>query len=125
MAKEKYKFKLMPGGRTGEIICQSTEYKVVIGWEISGDKKYDILLAPLWLLEWAEPNGMKIKLEEQIEILHSLRNWLKRKKIKTDIDLPDPLEFDKEECKWIKCYAKRLKDSMFCLEHYNKLLLRK
>ena len=124
MTKDKYKFKLIPGGRAGKIICKSSENEVIIGWEISGAKEYDILLAQLWLQEWKHPKGIKIEIEEQMEILHSLRNWLKRKKIKTDIDLPDPLEFDEEECKWVKCNANRLKGSVFCLEHYDKLLLR-
>jgi hypothetical protein len=118
-------FQMNSSGRSGSITYQSADKKIKVYWEMSGAPEYDILLAPIDLKEWNEPKGVKIQLEMQKDILQKLRKWTKEQKLKTDIDLPNNLEFEEKPCAWMGCNEHRLKGSAYCSGHYDENLLRK
>jgi hypothetical protein len=118
-------FKMNRSGRSGSIIFQKGNNKLEIYWEMSGSSEFDILLAPLDLKEWDEPKGVKIPLEQQLQLLQGLRSWAKKKKMRTDIDLPNDISTEDKPCGWVKCNRNRLKDSAYCNRHYDENLLRK
>jgi hypothetical protein len=112
-------------GRIG-IIRYENEGKILeIEWELSGVKELDILLAPMELNEWKMPTGEKVPRNEQLVILKELRKWLKSKKIRTDIDLSDDIQFENENCRWVNCTNCRIKGKAYCVDHFDEILLRK
>ena len=124
-SKENNEFTMKPSGRSGAIVYQSGVYKIEIEYEMSGSLENDILLAPMDLREWSEPEGSEIPGEKQIEILDKLRSWTNTQKLKTDIDLPLNLDVEDEPCAWSGCNKNRIKDSAYCSIHYDETLLRK
>ncbi len=112
-------------GRCGNITYHEDENSIKIPWEMSGDPQYHILLTPVDLRVWDAPEGIMLPEHKQIELLQELRSWVKGKKIKTDIDLPDGLTVEDARCTWTGCEEKRLKSFMYCKKHYDQSLLKK
>ena len=98
-----YTFTMENTGRSGSIIYVENKNKLVMYWEISGVGKYDILLAPLDLRKWSEPESIKIPPDKQIEILNRLRKWAQDNRIRTDLDSPSNHELDTMSCMWKNC----------------------
>jgi len=116
------KIEIQSHGRYGSVIYQKNSNTIELYWEMSGSKKYAILLAPLDLRKWQDEN--EIPINEQLEILADLRCWLKRENIKTDIDLPEEIELENKVCIHSGCNETRIKNSAYCLRHYNESLLK-
>ena len=72
-----HQFIMNGSGRCGTITYHEGARNIEIYWEMSGTPGYDIAFLPLDLKEWADPKGVKIDKEHQIEILRNLRQWLK------------------------------------------------
>jgi hypothetical protein len=117
------KIEMKSQGRSGFIRFQSDKYLKDIWWEASGVPDKDILLAPLDLQEWDQPKGIKIEKLRQIEIVNELRKWLKIKKIKSNIEIPNEGRTQEGKCEWIQCNEKKLLGIAYCEGHFNQTLL--
>jgi len=117
-------FKLFSKGKAGIIDCKNQSCQINIDYEMSGSSEYDILIAPLDINYWHKPPNIKISSETQLELLSELRNWLSLQKIKSNIDLPNMIEFEKIKCAFGQCKNNRIKGYAYCLRHYNLSLLK-
>jgi len=117
-------FELVQNGRSGEIVYTSNSKCIRFYYEISGTPRFDILLAPINLRELEKPKGEVLSIEMQLEVLTDLRRWLIEKKIKSDIDLPSDISLSNEKCGWNQCNKHRINGKAYCIDHFNKTLLR-
>ena len=88
-----YSFEMLYGGRSGEIVYKEGEKALKIFWEMSGVKELYVLVAPVDLRIWQTPLSEKILYEKQRGILGRFRGWLIKEGLKSDIDLPQKIEF--------------------------------
>ena len=112
-------------GRDGTITYSDLGRSLEIYWEMSGVPQYDILVAPLNLKQWKIPADEAIPRTKQREILEGLRSWLKSQGKRADIDRPSQIEYSSENCVWAGCSQKALRNSAYCLEHFDETLLRR
>lgn len=117
-------FRMNTSGRCGEIECFDQGNVVRIYWEMSGSPKYDLLLAPLNLTSWSTGAKSPIPRSRQREILVALRQWLRSKRLRTDIDIPVNRRTSNEKCRWSGCEQRQLVGLAYCPEHYDESLLR-
>jgi hypothetical protein len=115
-------FNMSVAGRTGEIIYKDSIGTLILPWEMSGTRDYDILLAPLNLNAWTIPKDEKIPLEKQLEILKKLRVWLSSEKYRSDVHLPTN-EISKNKCIKSGCEDFALIGLAYCSRHYSLSLL--
>ena len=112
-------------GRDGNITYSNSGRSLDIYWEISAAPGYDILVAPLDLRRWRVPSDEAIPRAQQREILASFRSWLKSQGTRADIDLPSQIEYSSENCVWVGCGHKALRNSAYCFGHFDETLLRR
>ena len=74
---------------------------------------------------WDKPAGETIPRDKQHRLLSELRDWLKKKRIKTDITLPNIGNNSKQTCSWAGCNKPALKNMMICAEHFDENILTK
>ena len=92
-------------------------------WEISSSfATQPILLAPLNLNRWTTPEGERVPVSKQLEILAQLRDWLSNQGIKSDIDRPSSTTSGKR-CVWAGCTHPQLDGVVHCASHFDMMLL--
>lgn len=111
-------------GRCGIITCNYQNKIFEFEYEMSGSSHYDIIMTPIDLKMLNNQNTVTINEDSKSEILNHLRVWLKSKRIRSDIDLPNKIEFENELCICSECNNNRIKESAYCLRHYDKNLFR-
>lgn len=78
-------FHLKSQGRAGTIYYIDNGKVLEIDYEISGVPQYDLLPYFDNIETWAIPNGEPLQAEQKAEIRQQLLEWLKTKRIKTDL----------------------------------------
>ncbi|MHC4167870.1 MAG: hypothetical protein ACYSWQ_13000 [Planctomycetota bacterium] len=112
-----HQFIMSDSGRCGTITYHEGVRRIEIYWEISGNPDGDIVVWPN-LREWSSPENTTIGKEHQLEILRSLRQWLKNRNKKSNIDLPSEVTTTDKPCIWANCDDRKIKGSPYCLRHY-------
>ena len=59
-------------------------------WEMSGVPEYDLLLWPEGVKEWCYPDKAPVSEAKQEQILSELKIWLRKQRLRSDLDRPDP-----------------------------------
>lgn len=72
-------------GRSGIIYYVDSNKVLEIGFEMSGVSQYDLLLYFDTINAWAIPKGDELTFTEQTTIRNKLLEWLKHKRIKSDL----------------------------------------
>lgn len=116
-------FRMEFSGRCGKLVYTCEERSLDIGREMPGVSRLDILLGPLNLNQWTTPEGLAISESEQIKILHSLRQWLNYKWLRSNIDLPKNQLLSDAICSSAGCSKKTYEGFASCPEHYDLNLL--
>ena len=109
-------------GRSGAIKYQNAGKSLSIGWEMAGTAKYDICIAPVDLRTWAVPKGLEIPIEKQLEILDLLREFLSKKNIRSDIQLPNQ-KLSNDVCMIAGCSSLALEGTAYCPAHFSRNML--
>lgn len=78
-------FHMIEDGRSGTIYYSGSKRMCEIYFELSGVKQYDILVAIDQLNEWFLPEKKLLTADEKKNIEDKLKDWLRRKRIKTDL----------------------------------------
>lgn len=117
-----YSFTYHATGRSGTIMCVCADQSIDIDWEMSGAPEYDILLAPVDLRTWR--SGHSIEREQQRQILQALRRWLLAQRMRADIAAIENPVTSATKCVWSGCQDAALIRSVYCLRHYDEMLLR-
>lgn len=79
-------FHIKNHGRCGIIYYVDNGKVLEIGFEISGGRQYDLLLDFDTLNCWTIPNNTKFAFKEKSTIREKLIQWLKTKRLKTDLE---------------------------------------
>ena len=79
-------FHIKNHGRCGIIYYIDNGKVLEIGFEISGVRQYDLLLDFDTLNCWTIPNNTKFAFKEKSTIREALLQWLKTKRLKTDLE---------------------------------------
>lgn len=121
--KKKGPFQFSREGRCGSIKFNENGFKKELYWEMSGSKDYDILMSPINIKHWDEPQGKDLSEEERLNFLYRLRNYLDSIKFKTDIHFPDNLSISNRKCVWEGCDSLGFDKLSYCKDHYDQLML--
>jgi hypothetical protein len=116
------RFEMSREGRGGHILYQEGERRLHISFETTYDPALDILMAPVNLSRWMTPPGEKVPLSKQREILTQLREWLTKKRIRSDIE-SRPSTDSGQRCIWADCANPQLKGIVHCAYHFDLMLL--
>lgn len=116
-------FQLTREGRCGYIKFEENGFKKDLYWEMSGSKKFDILMSPVNLRYWDEPRGLALSEEERLHFLNKLRNYLDSIKYRSDIHLPSNLTEVNKKCIWKGCKNSGFDKLSYCQEHYDQITI--
>jgi hypothetical protein len=117
-------FELIDSGRTGMVIYRRGRRRIDLDWELLGGPGFNVCFFGVDLRYWwGEPRGEPIPRDQQIQILYKLRSWLKSRRIGSDIELPDKIEFEDRPCIWAGCNEPRMKGVVYCLRHRDENVL--
>ena len=83
-------FTFAPSGRAGYIYFKEDGRMIEFDCEMSGVPEYDILLWPGSVKEWHYPEKSLIPEARQTEILEGLKIWLRKQKLRSDLERPEP-----------------------------------
>jgi hypothetical protein len=110
-------------GRAGLITYSAPPRRLEIHWERSGSPEYDILVVADFR-SWTSDPKVAISEQQQLEILAALREWLRARQLRSDIDLPLDIAEDKEACLSSACERRRISGHAYCRYHYDLSCLR-
>jgi len=112
-------------GRDGYIVYREESKELQIGWELSGSTDCDVSVGPLDFTKWTIPAGERIPEEKQLEILTGFRSWLSKQKLRSNVDLPDPILEESAPCAWQGCSSRKIRTSAYCWHHFDLMCLRR
>jgi hypothetical protein len=111
-------------GRAGHIIYREPPRELQIYWEMAihkeqdGSRSYGVTVTCDFQY-WSNPRAEPISELHQLEILIALREWLRIRGKRSDIDLPHDLSEEHEHCLWKGCNRNRIRNYYYCREHFD------
>lgn len=106
-------------GRCGQIIVQDGDYRLEIYWEL-GSKGVIIRSIPY---KWKIPAGQTLTEQRQLEILDSLKTWLRSNNVPNDLaDEPWMNAPDENvlKCAWSRCENPRVLGYAICRDRIRR-----
>lgn len=123
--KDKEPFQFSREGRCGYIKFNENGFKKDLYWEMSGSKEYDILMSPINIKHWDEPQGLELSLYERLNFLYRLRKYLDSINFKSYIHFPVDLNITDKKCMWKGCKSLGFDNLSYCKDHYDQLMINK
>ena len=116
-------FRFESQGHCGCIVYEDAGRTLKIDWELGGEPTMDFVMS-LDLRRWMAPEQAPIPLDEQLEILAKLREWLDWYGYRTNVGLPRDTAQEDRPCIWKGCNERRYRGLTICPRHYDLSLLR-